>query len=237
MSKRGHDNYAQSLDELKSFHEWLAETVQRASSRGSPPTPTSTLSGLTRCSQYAADIVSGRRFRRADRQHQRQRPVPGLAPRRTRSSRWPPRSASRSSCIHRPNRSAATASRTFGWLSRWAGSWMSLSGWPRIVFGGRLEQYPDLNFVAATAGGAISLFGRADWTRRFAPRAAWAPRPAAPGAPRFARRRSGRRRRPGAAADGAVHEQDQRAAEHLPQPGCSSTPRTQTSTVTSPTSP
>jgi hypothetical protein len=27
MSKRGHDNYAQGLDELKSFHEWLAETV------------------------------------------------------------------------------------------------------------------------------------------------------------------------------------------------------------------
>src|SRR5262249_24595042 len=33
MSKRGHDNYAQPLDELKSFHEWLAETVEKHAPR------------------------------------------------------------------------------------------------------------------------------------------------------------------------------------------------------------
>ena len=33
MSKRGHDNYAQSADELKSFHEWLAETVRKHAPR------------------------------------------------------------------------------------------------------------------------------------------------------------------------------------------------------------
>ena len=30
-------------------------------------------------------------------------------------------------------------------------------GLAALVFGGRLEQYPDLQFIAATAGGAISL--------------------------------------------------------------------------------
>ena len=36
-------------------------------------------------------------------------------------------------------------------------------GLAAIVFGGRLEQYPDLQFIAATAGGAISLLaGRLD---------------------------------------------------------------------------
>ena len=33
MSKRGHDNYAQPLDRLKSFHDWLAETVQKYAPR------------------------------------------------------------------------------------------------------------------------------------------------------------------------------------------------------------
>ena len=33
MSKRGHDNYAQGLDELRSFHEWLAETVREHAPR------------------------------------------------------------------------------------------------------------------------------------------------------------------------------------------------------------
>ena len=36
-------------------------------------------------------------------------------------------------------------------------------GLAALVFGGRLEQYPDLEFIAATAGGAISLLaGRLD---------------------------------------------------------------------------
>src|SRR5271168_3291867 len=33
MTKRGHDNYAQSLDELASFHEWLADTVREHAPR------------------------------------------------------------------------------------------------------------------------------------------------------------------------------------------------------------
>jgi predicted TIM-barrel fold metal-dependent hydrolase len=42
-------------------------------------------------------------------------------------------------------------------------------GLAALVFGGRLEQYPDLRFVAATAGGAISLLaGRLD--SAYAPR-------------------------------------------------------------------
>ena len=32
-------------------------------------------------------------------------------------------------------------------------------GLAALVFGGRLEQYPDLEFIAATAGGAIALAG------------------------------------------------------------------------------
>ena len=87
-------------------------------------------------------------------------------------------------------------------------------GLAALVFAGRLEQYPDLDFIAATAGGAIALAGGS-------------PRPGLPAAPlgrqarrRPARRRASRRRgrsgRRWAAPDDELREQDQRAAEHLP---------------------
>ena len=45
----GLDNYAQPLDQLKSFHGWLAETV-RSTRAVSPPTRTRTRSGAPSCS-------------------------------------------------------------------------------------------------------------------------------------------------------------------------------------------
>ena len=50
MPVPGLDNYAQPLDRLKSFHEWLADTVA-AHRAGSPPTPTRTPSGDGSCSR------------------------------------------------------------------------------------------------------------------------------------------------------------------------------------------
>ena len=76
-------------------------------------------------------------------------------------------------------------------------------GLATLVFGGRMEQYPDLQFVAATAGGAISLLaGRMDQAYR--PRH-WAPGgpPGGTGPPRWRR------------APEAVH----RAAGDLPVAG------------------
>ena len=99
------------------------------------------------------------------------------------------------------------------------------SGVAALVFGGRLEQYPELNIVAVTAGGAIGLLA-ARLDQAYQPRH-WGGKPGNGGGPpsggpprrtatgrTSAGRPTGRR----AAGNAAVREQDHAAAERLPSP-------------------
>jgi hypothetical protein len=60
MSKRGHDNYAQPLDQLKSFHEWLADTVREHSPRLAAYAYTNPFGGDELLEQTAETVKEGR---------------------------------------------------------------------------------------------------------------------------------------------------------------------------------
>lgn len=157
----GLDNYAQPLDQLKSFHEWLAETVVKHRPRLAAYAYTNPFGGNAMLEQTAAGVrdlgfvglivntsVRGEYLdsERADDffAFAAELDVPIVL--------HPPAE---------PVGSDAIADfRLVEQVGRFLDVTMCLA---TLVFSGRLEQYPSLRFVAVTAGGAIGLLaGRLD---------------------------------------------------------------------------
>ncbi len=227
MSKRGHDNYAQSIDELRSFHEWLAETVRKHSPRLAAYAYTNPFGGDELLAQTAQTVRDGG--------------FVGLIVNTSVNGEYldSPRADAffemaaeldKPIFLHPPAEPVGSDSLEDFRLVEQVGRFMDVTvGLACLVFGGRLEQYPDLNLIAATAGGAISLLA-ARMDSAYAPRHWQGGGPPGGGPPgggppgggpagggpagggpqaRPSRRRPSRRRpsrrRP---SDGAVHEQD-----------------------------
>lgn len=161
MPVPGLDNYAQPLDQLKSFHEWLAETVREHAGRLAAYAYTNPFGGdemLEQTSQTVRDggfvglivntSVQGRYLdgEEADSffEMASELGVPVF--------------------LHPPAEPVGSGSMSDFRLVEQVGRFMDVTaGLAAIIFGGRLEQHPDLELVAATAGGAISLLaGRLD---------------------------------------------------------------------------
>ena len=161
MSKRGHDNYAQPLDELKSFHEWLAETVVKHSPRLAAYAYTNPFGGDEVLELAAGNVRSGA--------------FVGLIVNTSVNGEY--LDSDRADAffdlaseldvpifLHPPAEPVGSDSiedfRLVEQVGRFCDVTISLA---TLVFGGRLERYPNLQFIAATAGGAIGLLpGRLD---------------------------------------------------------------------------
>ena len=150
----GFDAFEQPLDQLKSFHEWLAETVREHSP--SPPTPSANPFGgdelLAQTAQTVRDggfvgVIVNTSIRGEYLDSERaddffamvdELGVPVL--------------------LHPPAEPVGSGSFQDFRLVEQVGRFLDVtSGVAALVFGGRLEQYPELNIVAVTAGGAIGL--------------------------------------------------------------------------------
>jgi aminocarboxymuconate-semialdehyde decarboxylase len=161
MSKRGHDNYAQPLDELKAFHEWLAETVEKHSPRLAAYAYTNPFGGDDVLELAGANIRSGA--------------FVGLIVNTSVKGEYLDSKGADQFFdlaaeldvpifLHPPAEPVGSESiedfRLVEQVARFCDVTVSLA---TLVFGGRLERYPTLQFIAATAGGAIGLLpGRLD---------------------------------------------------------------------------
>jgi aminocarboxymuconate-semialdehyde decarboxylase len=165
MSKRGHDNYAQGLDELKSFHEWLAETVAKHAPRLAAYAYTNPLGSEEMLEQTAQTVRDGG--------------FVGLIVNTSVKGEY--LDSERADAffdmaselgvpifLHPPAEPVGSDSLEDFRLVEQVGRFMDVTvGLAALVFGGRLEQHPNLEFIAATAGGAISLLaGRLDQAYR-----------------------------------------------------------------------
>jgi aminocarboxymuconate-semialdehyde decarboxylase len=161
MSKRGHDNYAQSADELKSFHEWLAETVRKHSPRLAAYAYTNPFGGEQLLEQTAQTVKDGG--------------FVGLIVNTSVAGEYldSPRADAffemaaelgKPVFLHPPAEPVGSDSIEDFRLVEQVGRFMDVTvGLATLVFSGRLERHPELEIVAATAGGAISLLaGRMD---------------------------------------------------------------------------
>ena len=161
MSKRGHDNYAQSADELKSFHEWLAETVRKHAPRLAAYAYTNPFGDAGLLDQTAQTVKDGG--------------FVGLIVNTSVAGEYldSPRAdpffemaaeLGKPVFLHPPAEPVGSGSIEDFRLVEQVGRFMDVTvGLATLVFAGRLEQYPDLDVIAATAGGAISLLaGRMD---------------------------------------------------------------------------
>ena len=161
MSKRGHDNYAQSADELKSFHEWLAETVRKHAPRLAAYAYTNPFGDAALLDQTAQTVKDGG--------------FVGLIINTSVGGEYldSPRAdpffemaaeLGKPIFLHPPAEPVGSASIEDFRLVEQVGRFMDVTvGLATLVFAGRLEQHPDLEVIAATAGGAISLLaGRMD---------------------------------------------------------------------------
>jgi aminocarboxymuconate-semialdehyde decarboxylase len=155
MSKRGHDNYAQPIDELKAFHEWLADTVDKHAPRLAAYAYTNPF-GSDEILELTAETVRDGGFvglivntsvkgeyldsARAD-------PFFDLAA-----------ELDVPIFLHPPAEPVGSDSiadfRLVEQVARFCDVTVGLA---TLVFGGRMEQYPNLRFIGATAGGAIGL--------------------------------------------------------------------------------
>jgi len=178
MSKRGHDNFAQPLDELKAFHEWLAETVEKHSPRLAAYAFTNPFGGDDVLELAAENIRSGAfvglivntSVKGEYLDSERADPFFDLAA-----------ELDVPIFLHPPAEPVGSDSiqdfRLVEQVARFCDVTVSLA---TLVFGGRLERHPNLQFIAATAGGAIGLLpGRLD--QAYQPRHWAAGKP--PGAP------------------------------------------------------
>ncbi len=165
MSKRGHDNYAQSADELKSFHEWLAETVRKHAPRLAAYAYTNPFGDAALLDQTAQTVRDGG--------------FVGLIVNTSVGGEYldSPRAdpffemaaeLGKPVFLHPPAEPVGSGSIEDFRLVEQIGRFMDVTvGLATLVFAGRLEQYPDLDVIAATAGGAISLLaGRMDQAYR-----------------------------------------------------------------------
>jgi aminocarboxymuconate-semialdehyde decarboxylase len=161
MSKRGHDNYAQTADELKSFHEWLAETVRKHAPRLAAYAYTNPFGDAALLDQTAQTVKDGG--------------FVGLIVNTSVGGEYldSPRAdeffamaaeLGKPIFLHPPAEPVGSASIEDFRLVEQVGRFMDVTvGLATLVFAGRLEQHPDLEVIAATAGGAISLLaGRMD---------------------------------------------------------------------------
>jgi aminocarboxymuconate-semialdehyde decarboxylase len=167
MPVPGLDNYAQPLDQLKSFHEWLAETVRRHAGRLAAYAYTNPFGGDEMLAETRTTVreggfvgvivntsVQGEYLdnERADAFFDMvdEIGVPVF--------------------LHPPAEPVGSGSMNDFRLVEQVTRFMDVTaGIAALVFGGRLEQHPDLELLAATAGGAISLLaGRLDTA--YAPR-------------------------------------------------------------------
>lgn len=167
MSKRGHDNYAQGLDELASFHEWLAETVREYSPRLAAYAYTNPF-GDEKLLEQTAQTVRGGGF-------------VGLIVNTSVNGEYldSPRADAffemaaelgRPVFLHPPAEPVGSDSIEDFRLVEQVGRFMDVTvGLATLVFSGRMERHPKLEVIAATAGGAIALLaGRMD--QAFQPR-------------------------------------------------------------------
>lgn len=155
MSKRGHDNYAQPLDELKSFHEWLAETVEKHAPRLAAYAYTNPF-GSDELLAQTAETVRGGGFvglivntsvKGEYLDSERADPFFDMAA-----------ELDVPIFLHPPAEPVGSDSLSDFRLVEQVARFCDVTlGLATLVFGGRLEQYPSLRFVAATAGGAIGL--------------------------------------------------------------------------------
>lgn len=151
----GLDNYAQPLDQLKSFHEWLAETVAKHSPRLAAYAYTNPLGGDALLDQTAQTVRDGgfvglivnTSVKGEYLDSERADPFFEMA-----SELGVP------VFLHPPAEPVGSDSLADFRLVEQVGRFMDVTvGLAALVFAGRLEQYPDLDFIAATAGGAIAL--------------------------------------------------------------------------------
>ncbi len=167
MSKRGHDNYAQSIDELKSFHEWLAETVQEHAPRLGAYAYTNPFGGDEVLAQTAQAVRDGGFVGLIVNTS-----VKGEYLDSPRADAFFDMAAELDLPIflHPPAEPVGSDSLGDFRLVEQVGRFMDVTvGLAALIFAGRLERHPELNVIAATAGGATSLLaGRLD--------AAYAPR-------------------------------------------------------------
>jgi aminocarboxymuconate-semialdehyde decarboxylase len=165
MSKRGHDNYAQPLDQLKSFHEWLADTVAKYSPRLAGYAYTNPFGRDEMLEQTAQTVRDGgfvglmvnTSVKGEYLDSERADPFFEMAS-----------ELGKPIFLHPPAEPVGSDSIDDFRLVEQVGRFVDVTvGLATLVFGGRLEQYPNLEFIAATAGGAISLLaGRLDQAYR-----------------------------------------------------------------------
>jgi aminocarboxymuconate-semialdehyde decarboxylase len=161
MSKRGHDNYAQGLDELASFHEWLADTVREHSPRLAAYAYTNPFGDQKLLEQTAQTVKDGG--------------FVGLIVNTSVSGEYldSPRAdeffemaaeLGKPVFLHPPAEPVGSDSIEDFRLVEQVGRFMDVTvGLATLVFSGRLERHPQLEIIAATAGGAIALLaGRMD---------------------------------------------------------------------------
>ena len=183
MSKRGHDNYAQSAEELKSFHEWLSETVRKHAPRLAAYAYTNPFGDAALLDQTAQTVRDGGFVGLIVNTS-----VGGEYLDSPRADQFFAMAAElgKPVFLHPPAEPVGSDSIEDFRLVEQIGRFMDVTvGLATLVFSGRLEQYPDLEIIAATAGGAISLLaGRMD--QAYQPRH-WAgggpPRGGPPGGP------------------------------------------------------
>jgi len=167
MSKRGHDNYAQSLDELASFHEWLAETVREYAPRLAAYAYTNPFGEEKLLEQTAQTVKDGG--------------FVGLIVNTSVGGEYldSPRADAffamaaelgKPVFLHPPAEPVGSDSIEDFRLVEQVGRFMDVTvGLATLVFSGRMERDPKLEIIAATAGGAIALLaGRMD--QAFQPR-------------------------------------------------------------------
>lgn len=174
MPMPGLDNFAQPLDRLQSFHEWLGETVARHPGRLKAYAYTNPFD--EELLEHAAEVVRGEEF-------------VGLIVNTSVQGEYldSPRANAFFDLVdeldvpvflHPPAEPAAGRGlrdlRLVEQVGRWSDVTVALAA---IVFGGRLARHPRLRVLAAMAGGAAALLsGRLDAAAR-------APAPAPPSGP------------------------------------------------------
>jgi aminocarboxymuconate-semialdehyde decarboxylase len=167
MRVPGLDNYAQPLDQLKSFHDWLAETVREHAPRLAAYAYTNPFGGEELLEQTAQTVRDGgfvglivnTSVKGEYLDSERADPFFEMAS-----------ELGKPVFLHPPAEPVGSDSLQDFRLVEQVGRFMDVTvGLAALVFGGRLEQHPQLQFIAATAGGAISLLaGRLD--SAYAPR-------------------------------------------------------------------
>jgi aminocarboxymuconate-semialdehyde decarboxylase len=157
MPVPGLDNYAQPLDQLASFHDWLAGEVEKYRPRLEAYVYLNPFGGQEELEQAARTATDG--------------PFVGLIVNSSVKGRYLDQAGADDFfamadevglpiLLHPPAEPVGSESvgdfRLVEQVGRFLDVTMSLA---TLAFSGRLERYPDLRFIGATAGGAIGLLG------------------------------------------------------------------------------